>query len=277
VRLTVRTRATAGPVVLAEACALLGGGCRERALGEGEVAFDFWLPAAGAPDPERVRARLAESGLHVAVTDAPEPDGWRRALRAYHRPVEIRGRLRVRPPWSLASGDAADVVIDPGMAFGTGQHATTRGCLELLVECRPGSLLDVGCGSGILAIAARRLGHDPVWAVDLDPLAVEATIANARANGVALRVGLREIGCHRLPQAETVVANLTGGLVAALAREVASAPPRLAILSGLRHDEARAVAEAWSAIGFQQAARVDDEGWTSLLVARDPAGIGGGA
>ena len=94
------------------------------------------------------------------------------------------------------------------MAFGTGQHATTRACLELLAGLAadaPGaSALDAGCGSGVLAIAARRLGLDPVWALDADPLAVEATLANARRNGVGLRVARRAIGADRLPAADLV-------------------------------------------------------------------------
>ena len=106
----------------------------------------------------------------------------------------------MRPPWDAPRPPLADVVIDPGMAFGTAQHPTTRACLELLAEIPPqGSLLDAGCGSGVLAIAARRLGFDPVWAVNSDPLAVGATLANERRNRVGLRVGRRTIGADALP------------------------------------------------------------------------------
>ncbi|HMM48846.1 MAG TPA: 50S ribosomal protein L11 methyltransferase, partial [Miltoncostaeaceae bacterium] len=96
-------------------------------------------------------------GLDVGATTAPQDDAWRDALRRFHRPVAIEGRLLVRPPWAEPQPGLADVVIDPGMAFGTAQHATTRACLTLLCSLpRRGALLDVGCGSGVLAIAARR-------------------------------------------------------------------------------------------------------------------------
>ncbi len=120
-------------------------------------------------------------------------------MLAFHRPVEVAGRLLVRPPWEPPRAGLLDVEIDPGMAFGTAQHGTTRACLELLAGL-PGpraGLLDAGCGSGVLSIAARRLGFDPVWSVDFDPLAVDATIANARRNGVGLRVARRTIGRRR--------------------------------------------------------------------------------
>ena len=97
------------------------------------------------------------------------------------------GRLTVRPPWEPAGDTALDVVIDPGQAFGTGAHATTRLCLELLLESDArGSFADIGCGSGVLAIVAARLGFGPVLALDYDPLAVTATSENARRNGVEL-------------------------------------------------------------------------------------------
>src|SRR5690606_664719 len=106
-------------------------------------------------------------------------------MRAFHTPVEVAGRLRVRPPWEPPREGLLDVVIDPGMAFGTAQHATTRACLELLCGLPAGGpLVDAGCGSGVLSVAARRLGFGPVWAIDSDPLSVEATVGNARRNGV---------------------------------------------------------------------------------------------
>src|SRR5262249_46725076 len=98
-------------------------------------------------------------------------------------------RLWVGPPWEEPPPHAVSVVIDPGRAFGTGAHATTRLCLELLLELDPTSLLDVGCGSGVLSVAAARLGFAPVTAVDIDEVAVEITKANAAENGVAVEVG----------------------------------------------------------------------------------------
>jgi ribosomal protein L11 methyltransferase len=99
------------------------------------------------------------------------------------------GRLWIGPPWEEPPADAVAVVIDPGRAFGTGAHATTRLCLELLQEVEPTSLLDVGCGSGVLSVAAAKLGFAPVNAVDIDDAALETTRTNADANGVAVEVG----------------------------------------------------------------------------------------
>jgi ribosomal protein L11 methyltransferase len=259
--------------VLAEACDLLGAGCRERALPDGGAALDFWLPTAAAPSPETLRAALAQRGWPVAVEAAPERADWQAALRAFHQPVEIGGRLLLRPPWEPAREGLLDVVIDPGMAFGTGQHATTRGCLELLLRVPPGSLVDVGCGSGVLAIAACRLGHAPVVALDRDPLAIDATLANAAANGVEARLvaQLVAIGDGAVPPADAVLANLTADMMAPLASAVAARPPLRAILSGLRPYELAGAVAAWAPLGLAPAATIADGEWASVLLVASPA------
>ena len=135
--------------------------------------------------------RGARSGRRSArVTADDVAAGWEDAL-ARLPPAGAVGRVWVGPPWEEPPADAIAVVIDPGRAFGTGGHPTTRLCLELLSELEPGSLLDVGCGSGVLAIAAARLGFAPVTALDDDVAAVEATRAKRPANGVELDVRLR--------------------------------------------------------------------------------------
>jgi ribosomal protein L11 methyltransferase len=134
-------------------------------------------------------------------------EGWEDRWRAFHRPVRI-GPLWVGPPWEAPEPDAIAVVIDPGRAFGTGSHATTRLCLELLIDAPRGSLLDVGCGSGVLSIAAAKLGYGPVSAVDLDPLAIEATTLNAEVNGVAVDARLANAVDDDLPAADTAVVNV---------------------------------------------------------------------
>lgn len=141
--------------------------------------------------------------------------GWEDRWRAFHRPLRV-GALWVGPPWEPAPADAVAVVVDPGRAFGTGAHPTTRLCLELLLAEEDGSVLDVGCGSGVLAIAAAKLGHAPVLAVDVDPSAVAAAGANAARNGVI--VDTRRVDALRapLPAAKLALANIALDVVEAL-------------------------------------------------------------
>src|SRR5262249_52513254 len=143
-------------------------------------------------------------------------DDWSERWRDFHHPTEIAGALLVRAPWHEppgAGGGIHDIVIEPAQAFGTGAHGTTRGCLELLVALARrgeahGPLLDLGTGSGVLAIAAAKLGYGPVVAVDNDPEAVAATRDNARGNAVALETGMLDLRSDALPQPPTIVANL---------------------------------------------------------------------
>ena len=110
---------------------------------------------------------------------------WRDRWKAFHRPVRV-GPLWIGPPWEDTPADANTVVIEPARAFGTGAHPTTQLCVELLLGLERGSVVDLGCGSGVLSVAACKLGFGPVVALDSDRNAVEATRANARANAVAL-------------------------------------------------------------------------------------------
>lgn len=142
--------------------------------------------------------------------------GWEDAWRRFHRPARV-GRLWVGPPWEEPHAETLAVVIDPGRAFGTGAHPTTRLCLELLQELPLGSLVDLGCGSGVLAIAAAKLGFAPVLALDVDPAAVEVTRENAVANGVALDVRTADVVRDAAPPAAVAVANIALGPVQALA------------------------------------------------------------
>jgi len=150
--------------------------------------------------------RALRAAFEEVSSEQVEP-GWEDNWRAFHRPVEI-GKLWVGPPWEEPSAGLVPVVIDPGGAFGTGAHPTTRLCLELLQELEPASLLDVGCGSGVLAIAAEKLGFSPVVALDNDPEAIEATLTNAEANGATPDVRLTDALIEPLPEAEVVVCNI---------------------------------------------------------------------
>ncbi len=176
----------------------------------------------------------------------------------------------VRPPWAAPRAGALDLVIDPGQAFGTGAHPTTRLCLELMLGFEPpegearGSLVDLGCGSGVLAIAAALLGYGPVTAVDNELAALDATRANASANGVLLdrleRVNLRE---DPAPRADTVVANLMRPLLLDVAGRMEHRP-RALILSGLLDEEADEVVSAFAPLGERE--RRSALGWTAVLL-----------
>jgi ribosomal protein L11 methyltransferase len=165
-------------------------------------------------------------------------------------------------------------VIDPGRAFGTGAHATTRLCLELLLELAPddlgkpkGSFLDLGCGSGVLAIAAARLGWAPVLALDIDRAAVDATRENAERNAVEVEVRRFDLRSEPTPAAGTVTANLLGPLLLEWARRAPELPERL-IASGLLAQEGDRVAAAFAAGGLAERARRAGGEWIALLLER---------
>jgi ribosomal protein L11 methyltransferase len=159
-----------------------------------------------------------------------------------------------------------DVVIDPGQAFGTGAHHTTQLCLELLLELEPGGpLLDLGCGSGVLAIAAAKLGFDPVSGLDHEPQSVAATAENARVNGVEVAVARADLRSDPIPPAPTVTANLLRPLLLTVARRM-QAPPDALIASGLLRHEADEVAAAFAARGLRATARREAGDWAALLL-----------
>ncbi len=172
-------------------------------------------------------------------------------------------------------------MIDPGQAFGTGAHATTRLCLELLLALEPsGPLVDLGCGSGVLAIAAAKLGWGPVLGVDHDPLAVEATRENARVNGVDIdgpppRPPPRRPG-RRPPRrcSPTCSARSCGGVAA---DGFAGPAPRALIASGLLVAEADEIAAAFAAHGLAEAGRRTEGEWAALLLASAGSRPPGGA
>jgi ribosomal protein L11 methyltransferase len=163
---------------------------------------------------------------------------------------------------------ALDLVIDPGQAFGTGGHPTTRLCLELLAALEPaGALADWGCGSGILAVAAAKLGWDPVTACDVEVASVEATREAARANHVTLAAVQRcDLRRAEGPFAPTVVANLVRPLLLEVAARMTRVPERL-LVSGLELGEAEEVVAAFSRHGLAEAARREGDGWSAILLA----------
>jgi ribosomal protein L11 methyltransferase len=175
----------------------------EKAQGGAELAA--YTDAAGE---ERLWAFFGNG------RSADVEDGWEDRWKAFHRPVRVGG-LWVGPPWETPPSDALVVVVDPGRAFGTGSHQTTQLCLQALQKLEPGPLLDVGCGSGVLSIAAALLGFAPVIGVDVEGPSIEATLENARVNGVEVDARLVEPDAT-LPATPLAVANISLDSVEAL-------------------------------------------------------------
>ena len=217
----------------------------------------------------------AEARLEIGTVDEED---WASGWKQNFPPLEIGRRLCVRTPWSPPRPGRHDVQILPAMAFGTGQHASTLGCLLAIEDCfdgedAPSSVLDVGTGSGILAIAAARLGARRVVAIDLDPVAIAAAGENVSRNGVEAIVTLR---CGSTDAVEgryaLIVANLYAGLLCATfgafaAHAVAAGR---CIVSGLLDDDAERVREAAASAGWRPDAERSLEGWTTLALRRAP-------
>jgi ribosomal protein L11 methyltransferase len=200
--------------------------------------------AAGADDIRRA--------FGSAEVDPVRP-GWEDAWRAFHTAVRVGG-VWIGPPWEPPPAGEPSVVIDPGRAFGTGAHPTTRLCVELLADTSRGALLDVGSGSGVLAIAAVLLGFAPVVAIDDDPVAVEVTRANALSNGVVLDAYRCDALSDPLPQTEVAVANvLLAPVEAILARIGASVVVTSGYLAG----------EVPAHTGWRRSRTVTAEGWAA--------------
>lgn len=237
----------------------------EQVDGEGWVEFALY----GTPGelPTFPDGEATVGGVRVQVRGEEVPDDWEERWKRFHVPVLVGGKLWVRPPWEepAVRPGVTEIVIDPGRAFGTGTHPTTRLCLELMLELDArGSFADLGCGSGVLSIAASKLGFAPVRAYDSDRLAVEATSLNARANGVVLdgveRVDLRS-GVP--PVASVVAANLMRPLLLRLT-EAMRERPEVVIASGLLDYEADEVALAFAPLVERR--RLSLRGWTALLL-----------
>jgi ribosomal protein L11 methyltransferase len=237
----------------------------EQVDGDGYVEFALY----GAPGelPTLPDGEADVGGVCVHVRGEEVPDDWEERWKRFHVPVLIGGRLWVRPPWEepAVRPGVTEVVIDPGRAFGTGTHPTTRLCLELMLELDArGSFADLGCGSGVLAIAAAKLGFAPVSAYDSDRGAIEATVANARDNGVALaRVERFDLRGGAPPAADVVAANLMRPLLLALTAPMREGP-NVVIASGLLDHEADEVAAAFAPL--RESRRLSLKGWTALLL-----------
>ena len=264
-RLAVRVRADQAEVVLAELLELAPGGVEEVEIEGGVIEYAVYGPPGELPALPDLEA--AAGGALVQVSTREIADDWGQRWRSFHRPLVLGDRLTVRPPWEPVGQTDLDVVIDPGQAFGTGAHATTRLCLELMLEAEPrGAFADIGCGSGVLAIVAARLGWGPVIGLDNDPAAVTATRENAAANGVSIEVRRFDLRSEQVPECDFGAANVLAPPLRAWAASQRQLPPQL-ILSGLLTTEADEVAAAFAARGLAERHRRTSGDWTALHVA----------
>jgi ribosomal protein L11 methyltransferase len=180
---------------------------------------------------------------------------WRERWKSFHQPVRV-GPLWIGPPWHEPPADTTAVIIDPGRAFGTGSHPTTRLCVELLLEAERGSAVDLGCGSGVLGIVASKLGFAPVIAIDDDENAVAATAANARRNGVEIEVRRGDVLTTELPETDLALANITHSALRALAARLRS--PRL-LSSGYLPTDPQELPP------YRHVRRISRDGWAADL------------
>ena len=284
IRLAVRCAPEQAELVLAELTVLAPNGVEEE-RGPGYVEYAIYGGEGELPELGDLDAAIGGGRVEVSATEIP--DDWADRWRDFHKPLLVAGRLWLRPSWEPPREGAIDVVVDPGQAFGTGAHPTTRLCLEFMCELEAGGeLVDLGTGSGVLAIAAAKLGWTPIRAYDHEPAAIEAAAANAAANDVRLhleRINLRE----QLPDlAPTVIANMTAPILMSVAKLMgdegrtlrrnlgggssgSSPRPRTLVCSGLLLHELDEVAAAFAdEAGLTEADRRRDGDWAALLLRR---------
>ncbi len=282
IRLAVRVAREQSEIVLAELLELVPNGVEEVEIDGEVVEYAVYGPPGELPALPDLRAAAGAALVEVRTSEIA--DDWADRWREFHRPLVLGDRLTVRPPWEPPAAAGLDIVIEPAQAFGTGAHATTRMCLELLLELAPrragaggsaAGAVDLGCGSGVLAIAAAKLGWDPVLALDYDPLSVAATSANAFANGVAHLIGVRRFDLREeiVPAAPLVLANLLAPLLRTWHEQLlGGAPaPRIVIASGLLVAEADSIAGAFADVDLRVKRRRERGEWAALLLERATA------
>lgn len=286
IRLALRVRREQAEIALADLLELAPGGVEEIEHDDQTVEYAVYGAPGELPDLPALRASVG--GALVDVSSSEIADDWPQRWKLFHRPVLLpappNGRapaLRLRPPWepSIAGERALEIVIDPGQAFGTGAHATTKLCLSLLQELAAigvcGALVDVGTGSGVLAIAAAKLGFAPVSALDHDPESVRAAQQNAAVNAVEVEVARADLRRDSLPapQGATMLANLLRPLLLELADRIGRAPQHL-VIGGLLHGEVDEVAAAFARRhGMRERSRLHEGEWAASWLSA-PAAAG---
>ena len=270
IRLAVRVERAHAEEALAELLAFSPGGVEEVDVDVDTIEYVIYGAAGELPSLPALEASVGDCLVTVRTSEIA--DDWSERWREFHRPIDVAQRLHLRPPWHPppSAPGLIDIVIEPGQAFGTGAHATSRLCLELLVSLKNdgvarGGLLDVGCGSGILAITAAKLGFDPVMALDNDPACLEASRANATANRTSIDVRAWDLRRDVLPSTSTVVANLLLPLLLLLSERLVQRPDRL-IASGLLAGQSGELERELEARHqLRRAASLRDQDWLAVL------------
>lgn len=292
IRLAVRVQSAQAEQVLAELLELAPAGVEEVQGTAGTVEYAVYGAPGELPRLPDLNAAVGDALVEISTSELP--DDWSERWKRFHRPVLIDASparpddarrvpaLRVRPPWEAPSargaGEVQEIVIDPGQAFGTGGHASTRLCLELLLELAArertiAGLLDVGTGSGVLAIAAARLGFQPVLGLDHERESVDAARENATANEVEIEVRRFDLRSQGLPWIDgserpagpiVVVANLLRPLLIELASTMPAAPAHL-ITGGLLSTEVDEVVLAFrERLGLRERERRQSGEWAAV-------------
>lgn len=290
IRLAVRVQRAQAELVLAELLELAPAGVEEAQIGENVVEYAVYGAPGELPTLPDLKAAAGEALVEISTSETA--DDWQERWKQFHYPVLVEPArdwltardvpaLYVRPPWEPASAGhvepVEEIVIDPGQAFGTGAHATTRLCLRMLLELaatdsQHGPLLDVGTGSGVLAITARRLGFAPVLGLDHDRLSVEAARANAGVNGTEIelrrwdlrREPLPWLGASDAPEGAIVLlANLLRQLLLDLAATFAEPPAHL-IASGLLREQVDEIVSALERHGLRERKRSAEREWAAV-------------
>lgn len=224
------------------------------------VEVGLWHLSQIYPVPEASVRRLSEAN-------------WAEAWKAHFTPQRIGERFVIVPSWTEADTDPGDRVIrlDPGMAFGTGLHPTTRLCLaEIESRVRPGSsVLDVGTGSGILAIGASQMGAARVVGIDISPTAIETAAANAATNGVSVELVAGDLSAGPAERYDLVVANLLASTILELADDLAASvgDGGVLIASGILTEQEASVSERLAAAGFEAVEGRVSGDWVALVAA----------
>ncbi|HUC07928.1 MAG TPA: 50S ribosomal protein L11 methyltransferase, partial [Solirubrobacterales bacterium] len=222
IRLAVRCSPEQAEIVLAELTVLAPNGVEEE-RGPGYVEYAIYGGEGELPELGEIEVAAGDGLVELVATEVP--DDWADRWQDFHKPLLVGDRLWLRPSWEKPREDTIDLVVDPGRAFGTGAHPTTRLCLEYLLELAEageahGPLTDLGTGSGVLAIAAVKLGWDPVSGYDHEEPSIEAATTNAEINGISLVVERRNLR-EGLPKlAPTTVANMTAPVLRVVAEQL---------------------------------------------------------